>query len=134
MSDHFTKAAVALIERPVLGHLATEGADGHPHVTPLWIDAEGGDLLVNTARGRVKARDIERSPHVAVSVVAPDDPYLVVAFRGTVTEVTTEGADDHIDALAKKYLGVDSYPGRRADETRIKIRIRPDHIVTQPAD
>lgn len=133
MGDRLSDGALALIERPVLGHLATEGPDGHPHATPLWIDHDGGDLLVNTAEGRVKARDMRRSPHVAMSVVAPDDPYLVVAFRGTVVDITTDGADDHIDALAKKYLGVDAYPNRRAGEVRLKIRIRPDHIAMQPS-
>jgi PPOX class probable F420-dependent enzyme len=128
----FSPGALALIERPVLGNLATEGPDGHPHVTPLWIDHDGNDLLVNTADGRVKARDMKRSPHVAVSITAPDDPYLVVAFRGTVTDITTEGADQHIDALANKYLGVDRYPNRHSGEVRLKIRIRPDHIAMQP--
>jgi PPOX class probable F420-dependent enzyme len=132
MADQFSPGALALIERPVLGHLATEGPDGHPHVTPLWIDHEGGDVLVNTAEGRVKARDMQRDPHVAISIVAPDDPYLVVAFRGTVADITTDGADAHIDALAKKYLGVDTYPMRTPGEVRLKIRIRPEHIAMQP--
>jgi hypothetical protein len=68
---------------------------------------------------------------VAVAVIDPDDPYNVVAVRGTVTEITTDGADAHIDALAKKYLGVDSYPMRREGEVRIKVRVRTDHIAMQ---
>jgi PPOX class probable F420-dependent enzyme len=134
MADQFSKGALTLIERPLLGHLATEGADGNPHVTPVWIDHDGNDVLVNTAEGRVKARDMHRNPHLAMSIVAPDDPYLVVAFRGTVVEMTNDGADAHIDALAKKYLGVDSYPMRTPGEVRVKVRIRPDHIAMQPAD
>ena len=129
----FTPGAIALIERPVLGSLATVGIDGSPHVTPLWIDHDGGDVLVNTAEGRVKANDVRRNPKVAMSIVAPEDPYLVVAFRGTVIDVTTDGADAHIDWLAKKYLGADTYPNRRPGEVRLKLRIRPDRIVTQPA-
>lgn len=132
MTSQLSKGAIALIERPVLGNLATVGANGHPHVTPVWIDHEGNDVFINTAEGRVKARDIHRDPKVAMSIVAPDDPYLVVAFQGTVTEITTDGADAHIDALAKKYLGVESYPMRREGEVRIKVRIRPDRVVTQP--
>ena len=129
----FTTAAFDLIDRPVLGHLATVGPDGAPRVTPLWIGHDGDDVLINTAAGRVKAHDAQIGSAVALSVVDPDDPYRVVAFRGTVTDVTTVGADAHIDALAHKYLGVDSYPGRRPDEVRLTIRIRPDRIVMQPA-
>lgn len=130
----FSKAALALIERPVLGHLATVNRAGEPRVTPLWIDHDGNDVLVNTAQGRVKANDMGKDAKVAMSIVAPDDPYLAVAFRGTVVDVTTEGADDHIDRLAKKYLGVDTYPMRQPGEVRLTIRIRPERIVMQPAD
>jgi hypothetical protein len=74
---------------------------------------------------------MEREPRVAVSIIDPDDQYNVVALRGTVTDITTEGADAHIDALAKKYLGVDSYPMRQEGEVRIKVRVRTDHIAMQ---
>ena len=133
MADTLSTKARELIARPILASLTTLGKDGSPQVTPLWIDQDGDDLLFNTARGRVKARHMENDPRVAVSVVDPDDPYNVVAVRGTVTDVTTEGADAGIDALAKKYLGVDSYPMRRADEVRITVRIRPDRILMQSA-
>ncbi|HLG67316.1 MAG TPA: PPOX class F420-dependent oxidoreductase [Acidimicrobiales bacterium] len=133
-AEHLSRGAIALIERPVIGNLATVGTGGVPHVTPVWVDHEAGDLLVNTAEGRVKARNMRANPHVAVSIVAPEDPYLVVAFRGTVVEMTTEGADEHIDALAKKYLGQDTYPFRQEGEVRVKVRIRPDRIVAQPVD
>lgn len=132
MPDKLTADARALIERPVLATLATVAADGGPQVTPLWIEVDGDDLLVNTARGRAKARNIERDRRVALSVLDPDDPYHVVVVRGTVTEITTDGADEHIDRLAKKYLGLDSYPMRREGEVRLKIRIRTDHITMQP--
>ena len=132
MSDAFTKDALVLIDEPVLGNLATVGPDGYPHLTPVWVDHEGGDLLFNTAEGRVKARDVKREPHVAVSIVDPKDPYRVVAFRGAVTDITSDGADEHIDQLAKKYLGKDSYPFRRPGEVRIKVRVRPERIVAQP--
>ena len=112
--------------------LATVAADGGPQATPLWIEREGDDLLVNTARGRAKARNVERDQRVAVSVLDPDDPYNVVVVRGTAAEVTTEGADEHIDRLAHKYLGVDSYPMRREGEVRLKVRIRTDRIPMQP--
>jgi PPOX class probable F420-dependent enzyme len=133
MSDTLSAKARALIERPVLASLATLNPDGSPQITPLWISLEGDDVVVNTAKGRIKARNLAQDARVAVSVIDPNDPYNVVAFQGTVTEVTTEGADAHIDWLAKKYLGVDSYPGRREEEVRIKVTIRTDHIAMQQA-
>ena len=131
MADTLSAKARALIARPVLASLTTLGADGSPQVTPLWVDQDGDDLLFNTAQARVKARHMERDPRVAVSIIDPEDPYNVVALRGTVTDMTSEGADEHIDALSKKYLGVDSYPNRWEGEVRIKVRVRTDHIAMQ---
>ena len=131
MADTLSPKARELIARPVLASLTTLGPDGSPQITPLWIDQDGDDLLFNTAEGRVKARHMHREPRVAVSVIDPDDPYNVVALQGTVTDITTEGADAHIDALAHKYLGVDSYPMRREGEVRITVRVRTDHIAMQ---
>ena len=132
MPDKLTEKARELIRRPVLATLATVASDGAPQATPLWIDLDGDDLLVNTAQGRAKARNVERDRRVAVTVLDPEDPYNVVAFRGTVTEVTTEGADDVIDRLAQKYLDVDTYPMRQPGEVRVTVRIRTDHIAMQP--
>jgi len=128
MPDTLSDKARELIARPVLASIVSLNADGSPQITPLWIDLDGDDLLFNTAEGRVKARNIHRDPRVAVSVIDPDDPYNVVAVRGTVTDITTEGADEHIDSLAKKYLGVDTYPMRQEGEVRIKVRVRTDRI------
>lgn len=133
MSQTLSASARALLARPVLASLATIAADGSPQITPLWIDVEGDDLVVNTSQGRAKARNMERNPKVAVCVVDPDDPFNVVAVHGTVTEITTEGADDHIDALAKKYMGVDAYPMRQEGEVRVKVKIHPEKIVMQGA-
>ena len=134
MADVLSTPARELLARPVLASLATIAADGSPQITPLWIDVDGDDLLINTAQGRAKARNLERSPKVAICVVDPENPYNVVAVRGTVTEITTDGADAHIDALAKKYMGVDEYPMRTPDEVRIKVRIRTDRIAMQTPD
>ena len=131
MADSLSTKARELIARPVLASLTTLGKDGSPQVTPLWIDRGGDDLLFNTAKGRVKERHMENDPRVAVSVVDPDDQYNVVAVRGTVIDITTDGADEHIDALAKKYLGVDSYPMRQEGEVRVKVRVRTDRIAMQ---
>jgi len=131
MADVLSEKARALIARPVLASLATLNGDGSPQITPLWVDLDGDDVLFNTAEGRKKARNMEKDARVAVTVIDPDDQYNVVAFRGTVVDVTTDGADAHIDSLAKKYLGVDEYPMRREGEVRIKVRVRTDHIAMQ---
>jgi len=131
MADVLSPKARALIARPVLASLATLNADGSPQITPLWIDLDGDDVVFNTSQSRKKARNLERDGRVAVTVIDPDDPYNVVAFRGTVTEITTDGADAQIDAMAKKYLAVDSFPGRREGDARIRIIVRTDHITMQ---
>ncbi len=133
MTDRLTDAAKALIETKAIAHLATLDAEGNPQITPLWIDHDGDDIVLNTAEGRAKARNMRRNPKVALSLTAPDDPYRVLVVRGTVREITTDGADEHIDSLAKKYLGLDTYPMRQPGEVRLKVRIRPDRIVAQPA-
>jgi PPOX class probable F420-dependent enzyme len=131
MADVLSEKARALIARPVLASLATLNPDGSPQITPLWVDRDGDDVVFNTAQGRKKARNLERDSRVAVTVIDPDDAYNVVAFQGTVADVSTEGADAHIDSLAKKYLGVDSYPMRREGEVRIRVTVRTDHIAMQ---
>jgi PPOX class probable F420-dependent enzyme len=133
VTDKLSEKARALIARPILASLATLTKDGGPQVTPLWIEVDGDDLLVNTARGRAKARNVERDRRVALTVVDPNDQYNVVAVQGTVIEMTPEGASAHIDRLAKKYLGVDVYPMHQPDEVRLTIRIRTDHIPIQPS-
>jgi PPOX class probable F420-dependent enzyme len=118
--DLFTKKAFA--------HLATIGADGRPQVTPVWCDLDGAHVRINTARGRVKDRNLKRNPSVALSIQDPDNPYRYVQVRGRVTEMTEQGADAHIDTLAKKYLGKDTYPGRKSGEVRVIVKIQPDGV------
>jgi len=133
MAEVLTKAARALIDRPIIASVATVSHDDKPQLTPVWIDIDGDDIVFNTAKGRAKQANLERNPNVAVSIVDPDNPYNVVVVRG-VAESTEIGADEHIDALAKKYLGVDKYPMRIRGEQRLKYRVRAEHIVMQPAD
>jgi PPOX class probable F420-dependent enzyme len=122
-----------LIARPVIANVATVDAEGRPQVTPVWIDLDGDDLVFNTAKGRVKVANLSKHPWVAVSVVDPDDPFNVVVVRGSV-EASEAGADAHIDALAKKYLGVDTYPMRKPGEVRVVYRVIADAVVMQPGD
>lgn len=109
-------------------HLATVMPDGSPQVTPVWIDYAAGKLLVNTARGRVKDRNMTKSARVALSIADPDNPYRHIAIRGTVAAVREQGADAHIDAMAKKYMGLDKYPMRRPGEVRVIFEIAPQSV------
>jgi PPOX class probable F420-dependent enzyme len=132
MTDTFTPAARAIFAKQVLAHVASIGPDGEPNVTPVWVELDGEDILINTALGRAKARNLASDPRVAVSLSDPDNPQSAIAVRGTVVGFTTDGADAVIDRLAKKYLGVDSYPYRREGQIRVNVRIRPDRIAMQP--
>jgi PPOX class probable F420-dependent enzyme len=133
MAKTLSHKAKALVERPIIANVATVDAEGRPQLTPVWIDIDGEDLVFNTAKGRAKYANLEKNPHVAVSVVDPDNAYNVVVVRGSV-EPTEEDADEHIDSLAKKYLGVDTYPMRQPGEVRVKYRVHADNIVMQSED
>ena len=117
-----------LFDKKAFAHIATVGRDGTPQVTPVWIDYDGTHVRFNTARGRVKTRNLERNPTIAMSVQDPENPYRYVQVKGRVTGMTEEGADEHIDALAKKYLGQDRYPYRRPGEVRVTVKVAPDTI------
>jgi len=114
-----------------LVYVATLMRDGSPQVTPTWVDVEGDIILVNTAEGRVKQRNLSRDPRVAISVVDHSNPYEMVTIRGRVVEQTNNGADEHLNKLAKKYLGLDEYPFRRAGEKRVILKIQPQRIFHQ---
>jgi PPOX class probable F420-dependent enzyme len=107
--------------------------DGSPQVTVVWVDLDGDRILVNTAEGRVKPRNVRRDPRVAISISGPGG-YPSASIRGKVVEVTSDGADAHIDKLANKYMGQDTYPFRRPDETRLIIAIEPEHVTGMMTD
>ena len=114
-------------DNPFVGTVTTLRADGSPHATVVWVDTDGDAVRFNTARGRAKERHILRDPRVSVAVVDPQDAFRWVAVTGT-AELVDDGADDHIDRLAKKYLGADSYPFRNAAEQRVIVRITVDRV------
>jgi PPOX class probable F420-dependent enzyme len=115
--------------KPNFGHLATLEPDGSPQVTPVWIDVDGDFILINTAKGRKKVRNVKRDPRVSVEVVEQENPYSMLSVKGTVVDITADGADAHIDAMAKKYLGQDSYPFRQPGEERLIMRIQPEKVI-----
>jgi PPOX class probable F420-dependent enzyme len=116
--------------KKAFAHLATLMPDGSPQVTPVWFDFDGTHLRINSAKGRVKDRNMRREARIAVAIQDPDNPYRYLAVRGRVEEITERGADAHIDALAQKYLGQDRYPYRQAGEVRVTYRIRPERVST----
>ena len=119
-----------LLTKPAFANLATLNPDGSPQVTPVWVDFDGSHVIVNTARGRVKAKNLAREPRVAVSIADPENPYRYLGIQGRVVEMTEKGGDAHIDKMAKKYLGKDSYPFRKPGEVRIVVKIAPDKVHT----
>jgi PPOX class probable F420-dependent enzyme len=119
-----------LFKKKAFGSLATLMPDGQPQVTPVWIDYDGSHVIVNTAVGRQKDRNLQRDGRVAIAILDPDNPYRYLEVRGEVAERTTNGADASIDALAKKYIGQDKYPWRQPNETRVIYKIRPMHVTT----
>lgn len=116
-----------LLQKKAFAHLATVMPDGRPQVTPVWFDVDGGLIRVNSARGRVKDRNMRRNAKVALSILDPDNPYRYLGILGDVVEVTEQGADAHIDALAHKYIGQD-YPFRQPGEARVIYKIRPERV------
>lgn len=121
---------VGILDKPTFVHLATRGQDGNPQVSPVWIDREGDLIVVNSAKGRVKDRNMRASDRVALSAIDPENPYRALMIQGRVVKITEEGADAHIDKMAKKYLGKDKYPWRNASEVRVKYYIEPTSVAT----
>ncbi|MBA2680190.1 MAG: PPOX class F420-dependent oxidoreductase [Ktedonobacteraceae bacterium] len=111
--------------------LATIMPDGTPQVMPVWVDFDGTHVLINTSKGRRKTLNMEKQPRVGLDIVDNENPFHWLSVRGHVAEITEHGADDHIDKMAKKYLGVDTYPNRQPDDIRIICKIVPDRVIAQ---
>lgn len=119
-----------LFERPIVASLATVMPDGRPQVNPVWCDFDGTHVRVNSAAGRQKDQNMKERGFATVLLVDPENVFFWVEVRGRVVEITTDGADAHIDALAKKYLNEDKYPFRTPTETRVIYKILPERVVT----
>ena len=115
-------------EKKAFLYLATLMLDGSPQVTPIWFNTEGEYILINSAKGRVKDRNMRLRPQVALCIQDPSNPYRYLQLRGKVVAVTTDGADAHIDALAFKYQGLAKYPYRRPGEVRVRYKVRIEKV------
>jgi PPOX class probable F420-dependent enzyme len=117
-----------LFKKKAFANLSTLMQDGSPQVTPVWCDYDGKHVRVNSARGRVKDKNIRRDPRVALAIVDPENPYRYMEIRGKVVEITEKGADDHINSLSNKYLGNPVYPFRQPGEVRVLYKIEPEKV------
>jgi PPOX class probable F420-dependent enzyme len=115
-------------ETRAFAFLATTMNDGSPQVTPVWFNTEGDDILINSARGRIKDRNMRARPQIALAIVDPKNPYRYIQIRGRVVEMKTEGGWEHIDALAKKYTGSERFTPNSDDEVRVIYRIRLERV------
>jgi PPOX class probable F420-dependent enzyme len=123
---------VKLFDGKNFAFLATVKKDGSPQVTPTWIDRDDNIILINTAKGRLKHKNVTRDPRVSISLVDDQNPYSMVTISGRVIEQTTEGADEHIDKLARKYLNADKYPAHSPEVKRVILKIKPEKIFFMP--
>ena len=129
MAVKIPEAALDLFsdEKKAFAFVATTMPDGTPQVTPVWFDFDGQHVYFNTAKGRVKERNLRGRPNVALAIFDPENPYRYIQIRGR-AELIEQGAEAHTDKLAKKYMGVDKYPYRRPGEIRVKVRVTPEHV------
>ncbi|WP_322763129.1 PPOX class F420-dependent oxidoreductase [Frankia sp. Cr2] len=125
------KDARDLLSKPLFAWVTTLRTDGSPHSTVVWIDVDGDDVIFNTAVGRIKERNLRRDPRVSVGVLDPENAFHLVSVSGS-AQLETDGADAVIDRLAKKYLGVATYPFRTPDEQRVTVRVTPKTMIYSP--
>jgi len=132
--SQMTEPVIQLLKGKNFACLATLMNDGSPQVTPTWIDLdeESGSILISTVEGRIKHKNVTKDPRVAISLVDDQNPYSMVTISGRVIEQTNEGANDHIDKLARKYLKAEKYPGHSTDVKRIILKIKPEKIFFIP--
>jgi PPOX class probable F420-dependent enzyme len=128
MPDAIPEKYRDLFQKRAFASLATLMPDGRPQVTPVWCDFDGEHVIFNSAKGRQKDKNVRRDPRVSLAVIDPENPYRYIEIRGRIVEITEEGANEHINKMAKKYLGVDKYPYGRAGEVRVIYKIKPEHV------
>jgi PPOX class probable F420-dependent enzyme len=120
--------AKPLFQGKNFAHVATLNSDGSPQVSAVWVGLDGDRITFNTAEGRVKTKNLQRDGRVAISITNEENPYENLIVQGKVVEMTHDGADADIDALAKRYIGADSYPFRQPGEERVLVKIEPEKV------
>jgi len=129
---NLTESARKMLEGKNFVYLATVNPDGTPQVTPTWVDTDGKFVLVNTAIGRVKHRNVKQNPNVALAITDQNNPYNLVVIRGKVVDqLTGRVAEEHIDKMAKKYRGIEKYPNRSPGEQRVILKIEPARVISR---
>jgi len=123
-----SEKAIKLIDGKNFANVAFVMNKGSPHVSPVWVDRDGDLILVNTAEGRVKSKYLKENGKIALSIFNQENPYENIVIWGHVAERTKKGASEHIDKMAKKYLGKEKYPYNRPGVDRILLKIEPDHV------
>ena len=129
MAERIPDNVLDLFQKPVLANVATIMPDGTPQVTPVWVDFDGSHILVNTVKGRRKVLNMQERPQVGLDMVDTENQFHWLSVRGHVIEITEAGANDHIDKLAKKYIGQDKYPFHQPGEVRVICKIQPERVV-----
>lgn len=128
MSSAIEGRSRELLEAKNFCHVGTIRKDGTPHIVPVWVDVENDYVALNTAEGRAWIANADRDPRITITIQNLENPYEYVEISGRVAERTHDGADEHIDALAKKYLDKDSYPFRQPGEVRVKVLVMPERV------
>ena len=129
MSNEIPEAYADLLTGPVYVQLASHMADGSIQVHPVWCGYDGAHILINSAKGRVKDRNMRANPNVTVLAVDPENPYRWMEVRGKVAGISEAGADEHIDRLSEQYIQQSPYPWREEGEVRVIYRIAPQRVV-----
>ena len=117
-----------IVDKKAFAQLATLMPDGSPHVSPVWFEYDGNHIVINSAKGRVKDKNMRRDPRVGMDIIDPDNPYRHLSIRGKVVDITENGAVEHINKLSKKYIGQDKYPWSRPGEVRVTFEITPTAV------
>lgn len=128
MAETLTAEDKELLEMPALAYVGTTMKDGMPQVSPVWIDHDGENVIFNSETKRAKPRNLRRDPRISISVADPKNPYSYIEVRGRVSEITEKGASEHIDKMAKKYMGQDKYPLHQPGDVRVIIKVKPERI------
>ncbi len=130
MAEKIPENAIDIVNKPALAHLATLMPNEVPQVTPVWFDYDGTYIRINTGKGRRKERNMEERPQVGLDIVDPDNQFHWISIRGHVSEITEDGAIEHINKLSRKYMGQD-YQEFQPGEVRVICKIVPDRVIAQ---